>query len=289
MRNDGDERMSPYDAARLAVNRAEELFDIKTYDELQNLANHFQKRRIEREWDVLMLNAQRRVNQDKKFICVKCAVGYQEEVSRCLACDGHVFIDHESWDQAKATEQQTEQLPLLREKKHRQLLEQSRHQEERRYIRKQRETQKWNLAEEERRRGVEERFRRVGEMEAQREYESQELELERWDGMERAQEEWLDELALDALADDPWTPETIVIWKNLPQRTEKELRTRKALADVLGLQKELEQELKSQREAIRDARDQTWQDALEAIPVLQNLLQELTEEVNDLRVQISRL
>ena len=136
--DDGDDGLSPYDAACEGVARNAEILEwdneersggILDWDgETMGYENYpdfaFCKARIEREWDVLMLNAQRRANQDKKFVCTKCAAGYDDYKGFCIVCGSYSnIVGHELWDEKIATEQQTKQLPLLLEKKRRKLLE----------------------------------------------------------------------------------------------------------------------------------------------------------------------
>jgi hypothetical protein len=65
------------------------------------------------EWDLLLINAKRRLNRDKAFVCSKCGAGYEVHYSRCMICDGAI-VDHEVWDKQVACEQQPLEAELQR-------------------------------------------------------------------------------------------------------------------------------------------------------------------------------
>ena len=62
------------------------------------------------EWNLLIKNAQRRLNHDMAFACSKCGAGYQE-LDHCKVC-GSLVVSHAQWEQHIAHEQQALQTEL---------------------------------------------------------------------------------------------------------------------------------------------------------------------------------
>ena len=106
--------MLPYYIAIKAAARTEGLSELvakmeasdddDAFDEAQRIL--INKKHLTLEWDLLLKNAQRRVNHDKQFVCQGCAAGYDEHLSRCMVCDGAI-VAHQVWDEQVTHEQQT--------------------------------------------------------------------------------------------------------------------------------------------------------------------------------------
>ena len=125
------------------------------------------------------------------------------------------------------------------------------------------------------------------------------VEAANWAAMERAQDEFWAQVALDNEIENAlWTPEAIA-WvekHGIRQLTAKELAARraevkrdKALRAVHDLQQELLQELKLNREEVYNLRNQVWQDAVEALPDLFDKVKDQEKEIRDLQDRISSL
>jgi hypothetical protein len=72
------------------------------------------------EWDLLLKNAQRRVNHDKEFVCTRCGTGYKKtesaKIHYCLVCDNcAAVVSHTEWDEQTTHEQEELRIELSRE------------------------------------------------------------------------------------------------------------------------------------------------------------------------------
>ena len=75
------------------------------------------KKHVVLEWDLLIKNAQRRLNHDKAFACTGCGAGYEERPSRCMICDSYTaVVPHAKWDAHIVCEQEELQAKLQRER-----------------------------------------------------------------------------------------------------------------------------------------------------------------------------
>jgi hypothetical protein len=125
-----DGELDPYMIAIEGTARTEGLAELVAKMEAPQVEDSFEEARqiligrkhVMQEWDLLMLNAKRRLNRDKAFVCSKCGAGYEKHYSHCMVCDDYSIVDHEVWDKKTACEQQ----PLKAELQRRQQREQKR-------------------------------------------------------------------------------------------------------------------------------------------------------------------
>lgn len=108
-----DGELYPYYAALQAFAKTEGLSELVAKMENDSLYDYDEAARylagfkhIALEWDLLLKNAQRRVNKDKAFACATCGFGYEALSNRCAVCAsvGRV-VSHAKWDANIAREQ----------------------------------------------------------------------------------------------------------------------------------------------------------------------------------------
>jgi hypothetical protein len=78
------------------------------YDKTQQILSD--KKHVTLELNLLVKNAQRRLNHDMAFACSKCGAGYQK-FDHCKVC-GSLVVSHAQWEQHIAYEQQALQTEL---------------------------------------------------------------------------------------------------------------------------------------------------------------------------------
>ena len=67
-----------------------------SYDEARDILTH--KKHVTLEWELLLKNAQRCLNQGKVFACVNCGTGYEERPGHCKVCGMSRWTFVSQWD-----------------------------------------------------------------------------------------------------------------------------------------------------------------------------------------------
>ncbi len=204
-----------------------------------------------------------------------------DKLCQCLETYQHCWAEDEDWWLAshEAKQVYNEAGPVIEEKRR------ERKSKERRQEYEERKRQE----EEERLEAAREAARLRNVQELQRREEDQALvEDENWDGLARAQGEYWEQVALEY---DPYSSlsvETIkeIETKGIPQLTDKQLAERRAQQEhdkALRDLRDLQDEIKAQREVIHELRDRTWRECLEMIPEFEDRLQKQEEELRALQ------